>query len=164
MMLARLRNILAIPESPRDDAGDWSKVETALGVALPNDYKEFIEYYGSVYISNFLMLLNPFSENEHINLVCKQVVVREIYQALSESGERIPYKFFPEGEGLLVVGLTDNGDMIFWKTRSGDWTIVVNEARGPGWFEFDGGIVEFIEGLLSGDINCYIFPDDAFNE
>lgn len=162
MTLGKLQDILAIPENPRDNRGDWSKVEADLGVALPNDYKEFIERYGSIYIADFLMLLNPFSASEQNNLLRKQAACSEMYQALKQSGEEIPYEFFPTNEGLIVVGLTDNGDMIFWKTQPREWTIVVNEGRGPDWFEFNGSVTEFIEGLISGSINCDIFPDDAF--
>lgn len=99
MTLGKLQDILAIPETPRDNRGDWSKVEAALGVALPNDYKEFIERYGSIYIADFLMLLNPFSASEQNNLLRKQAACSEMYQALKQSGEEIPYEFFPTNKG-----------------------------------------------------------------
>lgn len=162
MVLSRLKELLPVPENPRGGSGDWLEVESILGASLPEDYKQFIECYGSVYISEFLGVMNPFSENEFVNLLRQQEPHRDAHDALRKGGEKIPYDFFPVPGGLIIVGLTDNGDMIFWKTGPGKWTIVANEARGPDWFSFDGGIVEFLEGLLSGDVDCTLFPMEAF--
>jgi hypothetical protein len=164
MALGTLKDVLPAPSNPKDNSGDWSAIEATLGASLPNDYKEFIEIYGTIHICNFLQILSPFSKNQHINLVRKQELCREVYQVLKNGGENIPYEFFPKRNGLIIVGLTDNGDSIFWKTGSEKWTIVVNEARGTDWFCFDGSIAEFIEGLLLGDVDCCVFPNDAFKK
>lgn len=161
-MSPKLKQLLPVPDMPRDNQGDWSKVESNFGIALPDDYKEFIENYGSFHISNFLWLLNPFAESENLNLLQRQEPSRDAYNSLKN--EKIPYDFFPKEGGLILVGLTDNGDMVFWKTHPGRWKIVVNEARGQEWFSFDGGISEFIAGLLSGAVNCPIFPPGVFKE
>jgi hypothetical protein len=108
--------------------------------------------------------LNPFSRNHRIGLLEKQKEYKEIYTTLRESGENIPYSFLPEKGGLLIVGLTDNGDAVFWKTGDEPWGIVVDESRGPDYFAFDGGIVEFVHGLLTGEVNCTVFPMDAFRD
>jgi hypothetical protein len=164
MTLATLKAILPAPENPKSNAGDWEQIEENLNVNLPSEYKEFIEHYGAAYISKFLSIISPFHQKPGVDLIGKQDICRETYRILGESGEYIPYNFFPNEGGLLIVAQTDNGDMVFWNTGAAKWGIVVNESRGPDYFSFDGGIVEFITGLLTGEIDCYIFPMDAFKD
>lgn len=42
-----------------------------LGMILPLDYKKFINKYGTGSINDFIWILNPFSENENLNLIKK---------------------------------------------------------------------------------------------
>lgn len=54
-------------------------MEKNLGMILPLDYKKFINKYGTGSINDFIWILNPFSENENLNLIKKGHVIREAY-------------------------------------------------------------------------------------
>ncbi len=68
--LATLIRLLPPPAAPDDNHGDWQAVEAELGTPLPDDYKAFIELFGTGRNpqrrvgATSLWVLNPFSRNK----------------------------------------------------------------------------------------------------
>ncbi|MEU0414491.1 histone-like nucleoid-structuring protein Lsr2 [Streptomyces griseorubiginosus] len=64
---------------------------------------------------------------------------------------------------LLVAGVTDNGNYLFWITRPESepdaWRIAINEARGRDWYTFDGTLT----ALLSGELHVPLLPTDVLH-
>ena len=63
-MLDTLLKVLPAPASPLETGHDdnWGRVEQALRIALPQDYKDYISTYGTGYLGGFIWGYNPFSE------------------------------------------------------------------------------------------------------
>ncbi|WP_081651639.1 SMI1/KNR4 family protein [Cupriavidus sp. WS] len=162
MSFARINEILPRPTTPVELPvnDDWSALEARLGIVFPQDYKQFIQEYGSGRIANFLWILNPFSKNSNINLENQLQIQRRVLADLSLYGESIPYGVFPVPGGVLPFGITDNGDMLYWLTlnKPEGWKIVVNESRSPEWEVFDLGFAEFLLQLIERRITCSAFP------
>jgi hypothetical protein len=153
------------PTIPVEADGSWHQVEEALGTGIPDDFKGFIEAYGSGTIGHFIWVLNPFSNNPFLNLLEQsQRQLDALRILLRDFGERSPYELYPTPGGLLPVAITDNGDVIHWLTIDGpaDWSIVVNEARGPDYERFECNLTTFLEGLLDRSIRCRAFPHSVF--
>lgn len=72
----------------------------------------------------------------------------------------MPYALFPEPGGLLVWGVTDNGDEFYWLTEGApdDWTVVVSSRH--EWWSYDGGALSLLGGLLRREIHCPGLPDE----
>ena len=121
--------------------------------ALPADYAELARAYGPGSFDEFIWLLVPGAENPNLDLD-RQTHVR--LDALSALGEDLPY------EPLLPFAFTDNGDVVYWhaKGEPDDWTVVVNESRGPEWHAFDGTATEFLLAALTGRERVPMFPAD----
>lgn len=87
-----------------------------------------------------------------------------ILEYLRERGEKLPF----DTEELLPAAQSDNGDAIYWLRWPHDdpdrWTVVANEARGPSWVRFDGGLVAFLAAVLDRSFTVPIFPDDFPSE
>lgn len=68
--------------------------------------------------------------------------------------------FIPQKSGLLAIARTDNGDTIFFLTSNdpASWKIVVNEARGDDWEEFDLSVSDFLIGIIERSLVCGVFP------
>jgi hypothetical protein len=51
----------------------------------------------------------------------------------------------------------------YWRVdgEPGEWSVVVNEGRGPEWHEFPGGAAEFLLAWLTGHERVAVFPDDV---
>lgn len=138
----------------------WVYLEEKIHFCFPKDYKDFIQLYGSGVIDNFLTIFNPFSINLNDNLVYQIEVKRKIYEELKDFGEVLPYEFFPNVDGIIPFGSTDNGDLLFFKLENGIVLekIIINEARSDTWNEFDLSMVEFLYKLLNQNIVCELFP------
>jgi hypothetical protein len=141
---------------------EWESLEQRIGTALPADYKNFVDSYGSGYIGQFLIVFCPGLENKNIDLENKLEQIKDVLLQLKMAGEKIPYPIFPEEGGVFPFAQTDNGDFIYWETKGDpdDWPVVVNEARGARWESFGLSMTDFLARILSRRLKCKIFPDD----
>lgn len=159
MSVHELEEIMPRPVMrPRFARPLWAEVEGVLGVGLPQDYKDFIDLYGAGKICEFISIFSPFAANINLNLINQVNRQSAVLNEIALSGEVLPYPIFPIKDGILAVGATDNGDIIYWRTGPGRWSVVLNEARGTDWEIYDLSLVEFLIGLLSGQVSCRIFP------
>lgn len=164
MSIEQLEKILEPPIDPVDRpvANGWSAVEKKLG-KLPDDYKRFIEMYGTGSIDGFVWIFNPFAANKNLNLLDQVLIKISALSDLGDTfGEAIPFPLFPKPNGLLPFGVTDNGDVLFWQAASNPagWKVIINAAREPKWKQYDVGITDLLTGLLSRQMICEVFPGD----
>jgi hypothetical protein len=160
MSIEKLKELLPYSGNPTR-LFDWEKIESLIGMRLPEDYKEFVEFFGGGQIDEFLMILSPFETDEYKNLITRISLNKENRKILEEQFDQlIPYPEFPAEESLLQFGITDNGDELFWKVSKNvdDWIVVVNESRSPEYEEFDLPFGEFLSKLLSREIKSAAFP------
>lgn len=146
-----------IPASPTE----WPSVEVTIGISLPPDYKAFIESYGSGSIDRFLSIFNPFAKNPHLNLMdAIRTRLEGLRELQAEFEIERKYSIFPDMNGLLPFGATDNGDVLYWKTtgQPSSWPVVINDARSPEYEEFPIGMTEFLVAILSRKVSSSIFP------
>jgi len=163
--IAVLKRLVVPPSSPLEVplSPPWDNLEQTIGTPLPNDFKACVETFGSGSFDNFLWVLNPFSANPHLRLADQiKRTLGALRELKSDDPEELPYSLFPEDEGLLPWGMTDNGDGLYWHT-GGDtsrWTVVVNAARDPECEEFPLGLTDFLVQILSKKVRSDIFPGD----
>lgn len=166
MSLEELLKIVPPPEEPIEASteAEWARVQSRLGIVLPPDYKRYINQYGSGRIGAFLLVLNPFSASHYLNLFQASVDwIGELRQLKSKWGEiECPYPLYPQSGGLLPWGYTENGNRLYWRTvgEAENWPIVVNEARGPQFEEFDHTMHGFLVKLLTGMLQSHLLPTD----
>jgi hypothetical protein len=165
MSLGRLNGVLPVPfrVPGQHDEGQWKAVEQEIGAILPTDYKELVAVYGTGCIDGFLWVFNPFSTNPYLNLVSRAKGSLEgLRTSHADLGEQLPFPVFPEDCGVYPWGVTDNGDELFWRFHNGQLQhpLVIAEARGPEWQEFDLSVTDFLYSLLARIIVVRVFPDD----
>lgn len=162
--LASLREIVPPPAGSRPGV-DWKRVEATIGSPLPHDYKDLVETYGPGVFDDFVWVLHPEVENPTLNLLAEGGRTLDALRTLRAS-ERIPYVVERGTEELLPWGRTDDGDKLYWVTKPryspDDWTVVVNEARGPTWETFDGTATELLYALLRGSVRLDLFDGSDF--
>ena len=160
-----VRDLLALLGNPPrpDHRIDWDAVEATLGLALPEDYKEFIEAIGPGGIGDEIVLTCPDADNPNLNfLVYNDDMTGAFRTLLAREPIDLPYPFYPDKDGLVAWAYTANGHVFYWSTAgpASDWAVVVGEARGPDWYQFDGGTAEFLLGLLGGTITVPFLDDE----
>ena len=159
MTIEALIKAVPPPTPPRGAFhGPWEPIEAIVGTRLPPDYKDFVRVYGAGYFIGFLGINVPRSSNPNTRF---ETDVPQIAAAFIDV-EELPYPLWPDPQGLLPFGGTDNGDYLFWLPRGApeDWGIVVWD-RGMCSFEaFDCDLTSFLAGLATGELLPMEFPED----
>ncbi len=138
--------------------GPWEPIEAAVGMVMPQDYKDFVGLYGSGYFMQFLGISVPQSANPNVDFVSS---VRSICKTF-EKFEDLLDPMWPKAGGLLPFGSTDNGDYLLWLTRGApdEWPVVIWGRHEPDLELFECGLVAFLTGLVTGEIAPQAFPDE----
>jgi len=140
-------------------------IESAVEIIgrLPTDYLRFVQSYGPGVIDDFLYVFIPQAANDNLRLESQYERQTSALRSLREHGVHIPFAIHPEPGGILPWGVTDNGDVCFWKTQGEDpdrWEVAVADGRMSYWFEYPGTMSELLLGVLTRVVYCDIFPDD----
>ncbi|WP_433218477.1 SMI1/KNR4 family protein [Dactylosporangium sp. CS-047395] len=171
----RLSQILVLPAlaTAGGTGRDWSPIEAGLGVALPNDYKMFVDAQGPGSVDDHLIVCAPDAAHDWADLLQNSTYARECVRlnfagpdacsgdwALGDAlrwapnSEDVPSWFEP-GDDLISWGHSVNGDFLFWHVRPGtaadEWPVVLKE-RGPSWEQYHVGFAATLAGLLTGEI------------
>lgn len=164
MPINNLISILTPPVSPSESGKvmKWPLIEDNL--SFPSDYVDFINTYGSGRIAEFIVIFNPFSQNEDVNFFEQYKFILEDLNYLNESdSDYYKYQLYPKDNGLIPVGVTDNGDYIFWvvnsKRNSDLWGAAIIPSRSPEVEYSDNGLTTFLESLLANRVKYKSFPD-----
>lgn len=165
MTISNLKNILVPPVLPHENGSGeiWPLIDDK--IVFPEDYVEFISSYGTGRIADFIALFNPFSKNKDLNFFeQRNLVVEDFNYLLQEDADYYKYILYPYENGLLPVGVTDNGDYLFWvvndKENSNSWNTAIIASRSPDVEYFDENITSLIFGVLSKNIKPDSLPSN----
>ncbi|MFF4342993.1 SMI1/KNR4 family protein [Kitasatospora sp. NPDC001540] len=152
-----------LPRPAGVEPKDWDLVRHQLGTDLPGDYRTFIDTYGGGCVDHYLWVLEPGCANASYDLVDADEERAEANQWLWDGGEEKPAELEGADARLVPWASTDNGEFLYWLARPGEdpdeWTVMVNEARGPRWEHLDMGCTRFLAAVLSGDLRSEILSD-----
>jgi hypothetical protein len=169
MSIDLLIELLGLPSTTIDTGSldQWSSIERPINLTIPDDFKQYINTFGTGKLADFIYPLNPFSTNKNLNLMHKGSKLLAALREIREiDREECPYPIHPEEDGLFPWSVTDNGDVIYWYTigKTQDWKIVVNESRGPEFEEFALSTTMFLRSILLGDIHSRIIISDCIDK
>ena len=123
-MTNQLKPLTALLPPPKNPVGlgrTWLEVERELGVALPSDFKDFVDKYGTGLIAGagsdlgFLHVWN-FRDPDRPSIVDAVSGVIKGYEDAKKKGYASPYPFYPAAGGLLPFASTPDGDYFNWRT------------------------------------------------
>jgi hypothetical protein len=132
---------------------DWAAVESGLGPTLPPDFKLLTELYPYLIVGDTLFVASPQPGDEQAWVEGTLEDLEIVEEWCEDAQLDPPVRAFPALGGLLRCGTTDWGDYLLWSTK-GDaaaWTITV-ATRGGGWWHYNGGLVQFLTGLVNGSV------------
>ena len=165
MTIERLMAVVPPPAAPSETfRGPWEPVEAKIGRELPPDYKAFVRLYGGGYFFTDAVMINVAGAVSRGARLEAQVPI--ICGSFTAGGDdQLPYRLWPEPDGLIPFGSTMDGDYICWlpEGEPAAWTIVV-WGRGLGTFEaFDCDMTDFLAGLVTGEIDPPEFPGELLS-
>ena len=170
MSLRKLLDIIPPPEAPEEtgSAKAWEKIDQRLGVTLPQDYKNFVDHYGTGAFNNHIMLYNPFASNESLNLFHALEThhkATEMAQLVADSAWTAihPFELYPAQKGLLPWGTTANYEKnFFWQVNgsSKKWCTVFYDLRKGEYEVWKMPCTKLLAGIFAGDIQSVLLPED----
>lgn len=136
---------------------DWALIEERLGFGLPSDYREFVRRYPSVDFDDFLTVggPRPGAEDGFVRSVLENMeLVRDLAEEDPEleDGER-------PGPAVMWGG-SSSGDMFLWHVTGPEpdaWPALVF-TRNSDWWEYTGGMLGLLAGLIDGSVECWGLP------
>ena len=152
------------PEDWLFEAGDWDRVEAAIGTRLPRDYKELVGDGFACVLDEELFVASPFDPNPNVNLV---MLSARVACGLAELRHDLPDDFafviYPEAGGWLCWGIDGGGGNYHWDTTDPDpdqWTVCI-EGRplDPHVQRHDLSLTSYLEALSAGTIQAAALAD-----
>jgi hypothetical protein len=165
-----LFNLIPPPSDPRETGTpkSWQKIEARLGLQLPPDYKNCIDYYGTGSFGDFIIVYSPFAQNEYLNLFYALDTLHQAHRQVQLTGNPNwtavdPYALYPDEDGLLPWGCTANlGETFFWQVKGAPetWETVFYHLRSGEYEVWKYPLTGFLVRLLTGQIESVLLPDD----
>ena len=166
MTIQKLLDVLKPPSQPAEvgNPDSWVDLEKNINSLLPSDYKSFLSHYGTGWVGHFIIIWNPFAENDYVNYIYRlnefltDVKMTKQDRPVSEIDDLFPLPFFPDEAGLLPFGSSVNGDTFFWRTngKPKEWRIAINRIRSSNYEIHDMSLVDFIYNLQLAKLDTFI--------
>jgi hypothetical protein len=140
----------------------WRDIESDLGTQLPEDYKGIVEHFGPGTFEPFLNLLVPGIESPLLELRYLLRSLQRPLATLAPDNPLAPYELYPAPGGIIPWATAGTGEIYYWKTRAtgpDDWTVLIQENRGPISYEFPGGVGDFLDKLLRSELSIPFVPN-----
>jgi hypothetical protein len=168
--LRELQILVPPPSDPKNTKGNWSSIEAEMGLVFPDDYKQFIELYGTGTLCSLIEIGSPFLLGETYRMSVREawIIRTGVYHQHDQFLESpSPYSYYPEIPGLLPCATDSSGDIIGWLTNVDPelWYLVYRN-RENGYFELpEMGFVEFFVAALRGEVPMpeYYFSKEIAN-
>ncbi|OKJ01859.1 hypothetical protein AMK18_10565 [Streptomyces sp. CB01249] len=146
-------------EAPR--GVDFAAVSSALGSDLPTDFKELARRYPTLEFDGFLRvpLPRPGAESAFVDGIRREL---EILRDPQDNDMAGGYEAHPAPNGLIPWSESLSGDVFYWRVAGSDpdsWPVVVS-GRNDDWWEFPGGAIAFLVGLIDGSAERRGLPGD----
>jgi hypothetical protein len=134
----------------------WQEL-ASVGYAIPENYRQFLSFFGIGAIDNWLWLMGPGTDNKNLDLVVQTERQKDTFKQAVELGylKGINEESLMD-KSLIVFGVSDNGDVCFYCVDSA----YVIAPRMQSAERFKGSIVDFIGSVISRGISVKSFPDD----
>ncbi|MEV4167480.1 hypothetical protein [Nonomuraea dietziae] len=152
-----------IPPRTTPRSRSWEPVENEVGTLLPTDYKQLADIYGAGLFDETIWLLEPGCHHKIYNLNLASVVKEreEVLANLWEFEDK-PAELREDGVRVLPWAFCEgSGNFLYWLLQPGqapdDWTVMLNEGRGPEWESHRLSCSQFLFAAMTGDIDSFYF-------
>lgn len=123
-------------------------VEEHYNIKYPDDYIEFVTKYGIGQFIDYISIYVPINSEAYYKE--KEDICLNYKKFRTKFPNEYTHNIFPEDNGLLPLGVTDDGSEIWWKTNKEKekWTIVVYDENSWDYEEYQMQVCEFLYKFL----------------
>lgn len=107
--------------------------------------------------------MTPFEEDDNIDFFKRMNAMLEAYRiSKSHFPNYFIHNIYPEKDGSLPWGYTDNGDGLYGKTNGSPekWSIVIYGSASPEYHEYEMRLTEFLYKIITRELICDVFTED----
>ena len=136
---------------------DWAELESELGTALPEDYKEICARFEPGSFSAFLSLLRG-GDHRLYDLRSTWKLMRSMFERDAISAGRLvaPYEVYGAtgNRGLLLWGSAETAECeYYWladdATDPAEWPVLARWEAGADWHSYEMSTAEFIHRVIA---------------
>jgi hypothetical protein len=168
MSISQLVQFIPPPQAPIETGSPkrWEKAQERLGIAFPQDYKNFVDRYGTGTFNNLIIPYSPFAANEYMNLYqaldAHHQASRQT-QWMADSAWSIvsPFQLYPAKMGLFPWGTTTHFEQAFFWQISGrpdTWTTILYDLRKGEYEVWKMCLTAFLLKLFKAEIESVLLP------
>lgn len=155
-----LRTLLGAPAY--GGATDWNAAARELGAAVPTDFRELLDAFGSGRIGHDTLLLRPFAPDGNFDQIVRHRERLEDLEMIWEDEAELvpdeitkPAEFDQLGVRPMLWAASGLGFYLYWiacdDTAPDLWRIAVEPARGGIWETHPGTATNLLLRLLRGE-------------
>ncbi|MFG3410268.1 SMI1/KNR4 family protein [Streptomyces sp. NPDC048142] len=152
---SRFHEILGEPQVNSDAVADWEVVERAIGMTLPDDYKDFVSAYGPGCINDQIYLFHPRGERGDHGLRLGSLWDQAAYsygELARSDPDSYPYSVYPEKGGCIAVARSISGNHVLLvppDEENTQWRVAVDMG---GWVLFAMSFGDFLWAALHEEL------------
>jgi hypothetical protein len=148
--------------SPTPTEYDWTALAEALGTMPPPDYVELVNTYGGGTFDNDVIVFTPGSSFYSYDMLRGGLSRIEDVEEQWDDDPDLPRPAQLEGKRLINWGGTPDAEFLYWVAAPGapstSWTVAMEQGKDLRWEFFDMGTVDFLHGLLTGEVRSRFVP------
>jgi cell wall assembly regulator SMI1 len=171
-MIKKLNEYLSRPSNAvLPEEQDWQAVEEKLDLQFPQDFKDFINTYGSGEIGNQLRFFSP-----KVNPVTQKSILlekiinnaksdQEFIEKYPNNHSEIPFDIYPKKPGLITVCSDSVGNRFCFQTDENpdNWKLVYLFNKSEKNFVYNGSLTDYLvamyENTLSPEYHCEYYDE-----
>jgi hypothetical protein len=133
---------------------DWHALESMVGLALPSDYKRFVEAFPPAVFQTYLNVIQPFPDYP-LEFYLRELdnLLGQVQEVLDDMVPPPQFRLYPDRGGLYPWGWIGFDYIFYWDTTDEDpdrWSIVICRPEFTGFFAFDGSMSECVTEFVLG--------------
>jgi hypothetical protein len=106
----------------------WTFLEQQAGIAFPQDYKEFVSFFGTGTFGRSLEFYNPAARLPRFQL--SNELFKSNAETLAYIEEQLKITFFPHPQGFVPIATMDRRDLLMGPDRQGHYSSLL-------WLDLD---------------------------
>ncbi len=152
MNIAEFADSIETPEPlvERPTTRQWGSTLSG-GFQFPEDYRQFIERFGTGVLFDFFFIWNPFSHIAGMNFELESKKHVEALRSVQKKTPRLFAHWPPCGrvDGLIPFGKTANGDVLLWESSGppNEWKVAIS-SYSPDLWRTGRTLAGFLSGVL----------------
>ena len=169
MSLHQLCRIVPPPHPPVETGSPkrWQRAAQRLGTPFPEDYKSFIDTYGTGVFNDFLLPYNPFSTLDEVNIFLVLDTHHQANRLVQAKASRPwsavkPFELYPSADGLLPWGTTTRmAQSFFWQVSGPPetWPTVLYNLQTGEYEVWKLPFTSFLVKLITAEIESVLLPE-----